>query len=474
MSSNDAPLIILNNPLVFMTEDYLKKLLFKDKYSQGKSIPIIKNEIPIKIIIKFPENLLIDQFILDYNDKPLLNEFNYKLSLEKTLKTEEEIIKEYENITNLTPFKFYVDYQNDWKINYTNSPEKKGLLYIDEEKKKIIYKTVKYLVEKLGKNILQGKSVLNISFPVFIFDKRTIQQAFAYEQQLAPLYLTKAYFSKDKIERLKWVTTYLIASFHFCVTQIKPFNPIIGETFQCRIETIDIYIEQTVNHPITHNFYIKEKNNYFEMYGHVITDASVNVNSVTATRLGNFYIKFKDNTLFQLRVPSIILTGITMGDRLFNFINNCLVEDLTNNICSFIEINPDEPGFFSSFFKTKKTFPDYLRGNIVELNDVIIDENGGGGHKLKKGSKILGKIEGEWTSYLNFDDVEYWNIDETKGSTVFSHEFTCPSDGSFREDLICLIKNDIEKSQIEKEKLEVRQRKDRKLRAEYKEKLKSK
>ena len=86
----------------------------------------------------------------------------------------------------------------------------------------------------------------------------------------------------------------------------------------------------------------------------------------------------------------------------------------------------------------------------------------------------MGKIEGEWTSYLNFDDEEYWNIDDTKGFTLFCHEFTCPSDGSFREDLINLIKNDEEKSQIEKEKLEVRQRKDRKLRAEYKEKLNSK
>ena len=199
------------------------------------------------------------------------------------------------------------------------------------------------------------------------------------------------------------------------------------------------------------------------MYGHVVTDASINVNSVTATRLGKSYIKFKDNTLYQIRVPSVILIGISMGDILYNYINNFLIEDLTNNICSFIEINPEELGFFSSFFKTKKTFPDYFRGKIVELSDVIIDDNGGE-HKLKKNAKILGTIEGEWTSYLNFDDKEYWNIDDTKTQTLFCHEFTCPSDGSFREDLINLIKNDEEKSQIEKEKLEVNQRKDRKLR----------
>ena len=473
MSSNDLPLITLNNPLIFMTKNMLEQKFFKDKYSKGEIIPIFKNEIPKKYIIKFQDESLIDQFISDYNNKPLLKELNYNLSLTKTTKSEEEIKKEFDNIKDLKPYKFYEDYENEWKNNYTNSPEKPGLLYIDEEKKKIIYNTVTYLVSRLGKNILHGKSVLNISFPVFIFDKRTLQSAFAYEQRLSPLYLTKAFFCNDKIERLKWVTTYLIASFHLCVTEIKPFNPIIGETFQGKVGNIDIYVEQTVNHPITYNFYIKEENNYFIMYGYVITDASVNVNSVTATRLGKFYIKFKDGNLYQIRVPSVILRGISVGDRTFNFIYNCLVEDLTNGICSFIELNPDEPGYFSSFFKSKKTFPDYFRGKIVELKDVIPDENGGE-HKLKKDAKVLGRIEGEWTTFLNFDDVEYWKIEDAKGLTLFSHEFTCPSDGSFREDLIYLIKNDQEKSQVEKEKLEVRQRKDRKLRAEYKEKFKKK
>ena len=128
MSSNNIPLIILSNPLIFMTEDYLKKKLLKDKYSQGKASLITKNDIPIKILIKFPENSLTEQFILDYNEKPLFDEFDYKLALEKTTKTEEEISKELENIKDLVPFKLYVDYANEWKMNYTNSPEKKRII----------------------------------------------------------------------------------------------------------------------------------------------------------------------------------------------------------------------------------------------------------------------------------------------------------------------------------------------------------
>ena len=468
MTSNNLPLIILNNPLIFMDDIYLKNKLLKEKYSKkGEIIPICQNEIPIIIIIKFSEEPLIDEFFTEFNDKPLSSQLDYKLSLSKEKRTEEEIKKEYENYTKLEPFKFYEDYENEWKNNYSISTEKSGLLYINEEAKKVGYEAVKYLVAKFSKNILEGKSILNISLPVFMFDKRTLQIAYAYEQRLAPNYLTKAALCIDKIERLKWMTTYLISCLHFSVIQLKPFNPIIGETYQCRVGNLDIYIEQTVNHPITLNIYIKELNGNFIIYGYLITDASVYINILYTTRLGKCFIKFKDGTLFQVRLPVIFLKGLSMGDRLFNYYNKCLVQDLTNNLCSYIEMNPDEPGYFASFFKSKKTFPDYFRGKIVDLNNVTIDE-ANGDHKLAKDAKSYGYIEGEWTSYISFDNVEYWNNENSKPFTIFSHEFTLPSDGKYRGDLIELIKGDKEKSQIEKEKLEVRQRKDRKLRAEYK------
>ena len=465
MEEKDLPLIVHENPLIFMNSEYLKNYLLKDKYSKGEIIEISQNEIPIKIIIKFKEESLIDEFLSQFNNKPLNDKFNYILSLTKTEKKEEEIRKEYENYKKLEEFKFHMDYENEWKTNYSIITEKSGLLYINEEGKNIGYRAIKYLISKFTKNILENKSVLNISLPVFMFDKRTLQIAFAHEQKLAPFFLTKAALCKDKFERLKWVTTYLISFLHFSVIQIKPFNPIIGETFQCRVGNIDLYIEQTVNHPITLNIYGKELNGEFIMYGHLITDASVHINYLYTSRLGKYFIKFKDGTLFRVIMPPITLNGLSMGDRLFNFIDKGLVLDLTNDLCSYIEMNPDELGFFASFFKSKKTFPDYFRGNIVEIKDVSVDENGGN-HKLKKNAKSFGSFEGEWTSFISFDNVEYWN-NSMKTLHLFSHEYTLPSDGRYRPDLINLIAGNEEQSQIEKEILEVRQRQDRKLRAEY-------
>jgi len=465
MSSVESPIIILENPLIFMNETYIKTHILKDKYSDAEIIEISQNEVPIKIIIKQKEEALIDEFMTQFNNKQYCDKLNYNLLLTKTKKSIEEIKKEEENYKKLEEYKFCMDYENEWKNNYANIPEKSGLLYINEEGKNIGYRAVKYLIAKFTRNILESKSILNISLPVFMFDKRTLQMGWAHEQKLAPILLTKAAFSNDKIERLKWVTVYLMSFLHFSVIQIKPFNPIIGETFQCRIGTIDYYIEQTVNHPITLNIYGKEINGEFIIYGHLITDASVFLNSLYTSRLGKCYIKFKDGTLFRVIMPPITLKGLSLGDRLFNFIDKGLVLDLTNNLCSYITMNPEELGFFESFFKSKKSFPDYFRGNIVEIKDVTIDENGGN-HILKKNAKTYGNIEGEWTSFISFDGVEYWN-NNMKTLKLFSHEFTLPSDGRFRPDLINLIEGNEDQSQIEKEKLEVRQRQDRKLRANY-------
>jgi hypothetical protein len=464
--SENVSLIILNNPVIFMNESYLKKNLLKGKFSKVESIPICQNEVIIKIIFKFNNSTLVDQFLTEYDNKPLSNKTDYKYSFSKTDKTEEEIKKEFEDYEKLKEFEFYYDYENEWKNNYTNSTQKSGLLYINEEIKKLGYEAIKYLIAKLGKNILQGKSILNISFPVFMFDKRTLHTAFAYEQKFAPLFLTKAALCNDKIERLKWVTTYMVSFLHMDVIQIKPFNPIIGETFQCRIGNTDIYVEQTVNHPLTLNIYCKERSGLFTVYGYCITDASTNINSLTLARLGKCFIKFKDNTIYRYRIPPILLKGLTMGDRLFNYIQNSIVQDLTNELTAYIEMNPDEPGFLASFIKSKKTFPDFFRGKIISSNDVDPNDKGGL-HKVKKDAKVFSTIEGEWTSYINFDGEEYWNNETTKGFKIYSHNFVCPSDGRFRPDLINLIKGNQEQSQIEKENLEVRQRQDRKLRADY-------
>ena len=473
MSKN---ITIIENPLTFMVENYLKKYAIKDEFSTTKIYMVLKNELPYKVFLTFDNDTLCAKFIEKYNQKSFESNIDYKLNIvlnEKSINPEvmkSEILKSEEK---KNPYIFEFPYENEWWIDYMTSPEKPGLLYKNEEAKKKIYKTAKYLVTKMGKNILTGKSILNVSFPVFIFDKRTLHQAFCHEQRLAPYYLTRAAYCPDVLERLKWVTVHLISFLHLTTTQVEPFNPLIGETFQCRIGNLRLYLEHTVNHPITANFYGIDDDRTYEMFGYQITDASVTPTTCMASRLGLYYIRYiKDNTLFRVRIPDALVRGTTIGDRMFSYENKCLVLDVTNKLCSYIEMNPQpkEGGGFlglGSFFKKRQNFPDYFIGHIVNSKYVQVDENGSN-HTLLKGYHSICKISGEWTNNIKFDDVEYWGIHDDPLLTMFHDEnLMLPSDGSLRTDLQCFIKGNEDASQKEKERLEVRQREDRKLRAKW-------
>ena len=473
MSKNIA---IIENPLPFMVENYIKKKALQSEFSSTKVYMISKDELPHKIFLTFASDELCSKFIQKYHKNNFDPKIDYKLSIvlnDKQLNPEiikSEILKSEEK---KNPFIFDFPYENEWSIDYVTNNEKPGLLYINEEAKKKIYKTAKYLIAKMGKNILTGKSILNVSFPVFIFDKRTLHQAFCHEQRLAPYYITRAIYSPDILERLKWITVHLMAFLHLTTTQVKPFNPIIGETFQCRIGNLKLFLEHTVNHPITANFYGIDDDKTYEMFGYQITDASVTPNTCMATRLGLYYIKIiKDNTLYRIRIPDALVRGTTIGDRMFSYENKCLVMDITNKICSFIEVNPPskEGGGFlglGKLFKKRENFPDYFCGHIVSSDFVQVDENGSN-HTLLKGYQSICKISGEWTNNIKFDDEEYWGIYDEPLLTMYHDEnMMLPSDGSVRSDLLCFIKGDIDSSQKEKEGLEVQQREDRKLRAKW-------
>ena len=447
--------ILITNPLPFMIESFMKKSVLKGKYSSGKIHYILKDDLPNKILISFESENLVESFINDYNEKFFNDKIDYKLNIEKSQKTAEEIQKEIDqNKTEYEPYKFEIQYEKEWKIDYANSPEKPGLLYINEEAKNKIYKTFKFLITKFGKNLFEGKSIINISFPIFLYDKRSYAQVFAYEHRLAPYFLSRAYFCKDKMERFKYIISHLLAFLHISTIQTQPFKPVVGETFQCRIGNFVLYLENTTSESLTNNFYGYDDDKNYKIYGYQISDISTLPNSVIASKLGKYYIEFKDGNKYLLRLPNMTLKGINVGDRTFNYTDKVLVYDLTNNLCAFIEMNPEEVGFFKSFFKKKNTFPDFFKGDIVESSFVKMDEKGCN-HTLNKGYKSLCKIEGEWTSSIRFDDEEYWDIEDyDKLIQMYHYGYLCPSDSSLRLDLIEFIKDNQEKSQVEKEKIE--------------------
>lgn len=107
------------------------------------------------------------------------------------------------------------------------------------------------VVKGLGKNLLMGNlDLLKVSLPVRIFEPRSYLEKLA-DPWVFPRFLDAAADAPDPLQRLKWVATYFVAGFHLVfATWRKPFNPILGETWQASLpDGSHIFLEQTSHHP---------------------------------------------------------------------------------------------------------------------------------------------------------------------------------------------------------------------------------
>lgn len=100
-----------------------------------------------------------------------------------------------------------------------------------------------YILKTMGKNLLQGKSIINVTLPVFIFEKRSNLERTAAKLLYAPTYLEKAALSQDPVEQMKLTIAFAMTHLIMSVNMEKPFNPILGETMQCWIDGNPLYLE---------------------------------------------------------------------------------------------------------------------------------------------------------------------------------------------------------------------------------------
>jgi len=136
-------------------------------------------------------------------------------------------------------------FKKDWIHDDKNG----GMIYINKVKIEEQKKVFKFILKQIGANLIKGKSILNISLPINIFDTRSNLERFAYSYSFAPVYLDKAGEMKDPVEQMKQCAAFLLTSTLMYLNLEKPFNPILGETFQGWINGCPIYCEQISHHP---------------------------------------------------------------------------------------------------------------------------------------------------------------------------------------------------------------------------------
>jgi hypothetical protein len=338
--------------------------------------------------------------------------------------------------------------------------DKLGLVYRDTETISKQRKVVFYLLKSVGANLLRGKSIMNISLPVTIFDKASLLERSLENYAYAPIFGEKMYAAPDPVEKMKQAVALTIASLHTGLSMKKPFNPILGETCEGKIGHVNAYCEQTSHHPpISHvlldceHFRIDAKHQF---------TLSTYPNSATFKCLGQRRIILKDlaQTTYIIDFPWAECKGFMFGTRIFNFNGIIRIRDKTNKLYAQIRLNAGAKGFAEGLFKKQDVRSDFFKGLITKNKTLLKDMT----RKAFYSKDMLSYFEGAWIDHVMIDGDMYWEMGKVQPLPLDRHPSPLPSDSRYRADLQALLAGNEAESQKQKEVLEEFQRNDRKLR----------
>ena len=308
--------------------------------------------------------------------------------------------------------------------------------------------------------------ILNFSRPARLTSPLSVHQCVGNECVRTDL-LEKAYqLRNDPIESMKYLLAFAVSGIHqgpvMCRSR-APFNPILGETYQAVNEKdgSKLYLEQTEHHPPTFNFSLVGPNKHFEYNGFGTINAHLDtINVIKGERVGKTLLKFDDGSLYTFTTLKTRINGIVMGDRVYNYYGDLIIKDYKHKVECVMTLSDEvQQGMLSKMWYGK-TNPEYDE-SIAIIKQV---------NPKTKEKEIKAKGYASWLGQVIFDDKIYWSIfDPEQKWTQTGIDFILPSDSTKRDDLISLVKGDLDEAQSNKEKLEQLQRDDQKKReANYK------
>ena len=448
------------NPIKFMTHYYFKDKLIRFGFPvEAVSIKLIKKEdMAIEIELYFKIIEVGNKFYEKFNGKSFGVGNNYKLNIKKGKSNKIDENPETKEIK-------YIHNYSSW--NYTHYAIKKdeeGLILINPSQKDIQKNMISHIISKINNTYIKGQDIMKFRFPIQLYDKRTILQVLAYELREAPYILNKVNFIIDPIEKLKYMTTFIISQLYLSVIRIKPIEPLLGETYQVKIANLNCYLEQTNTDPAITHIYCFDTDNLYKIYGYISIKTKIGINNLKILKSGNLYVEFINGNKYKIYYPSYYIGGITLGKKNFNIINSSLILDLTNRLVSYI--NFVGPKHDKNVFNR----PDYFIGKLISINEINIDEKKGK-HKIVEEDTIpLAEFDGEWTKGVIFNDNYYWKRKEDNLAKMYEMKNILKSDSSLREDLKLYNENKIEEAEKYFKEYQKNELNDIQLRLKYKNK----
>ena len=316
----------------------------------------------------------------------------------------------------------------------------KGLVLIDKEMTKKFKGIIGDILKQLFKAIFGHKISLNVK----LFEPKSILQTITDYWCFIPKYFPMALDNNlSPVNRMKIIMSFGVSGLYLNAKQLKPFNPLITETFQGIFENetkTEVYLEQISNYPTISRFYIKDIN--FIMSGYY--DLSVEMESlgskITALTKGYAKIDFVNinESIIYILPQAKILNAISEEDRSAYYISVMIFYDIKNNLKGVIQFGKDKKCIhnikgiiFDYKFNNSKI--DY-ENDREKMNKLDLDN-------LNKNYNIKAKLNGSWLKKVIIDNEKFWDIDIDIPYWIKPVQKCLPSDCRFREDLIWLFRS---------------------------------
>ena len=171
------------------------------------------------------------------------------------------------------------------------------------------------VMKSLGKNLLTGNfDLLKISLPVKLFEPRS------YLEKLADPWIYSRFLhlaadagrNNNPVLRMKYVITYVIAGFHRVFLKwAKPYNPILGETWQASLpDGTSIFLEQISHHPPISAFQMFGRKNEYYFHGLSQPVVGYKANAIKTCAKGYRRIEFADGGAIDMTFPAYYIKGL--------------------------------------------------------------------------------------------------------------------------------------------------------------------
>ncbi|ORY88959.1 Oxysterol-binding protein-domain-containing protein [Leucosporidium creatinivorum] len=313
----------------------------------------------------------------------------------------------------------------------------------------------------LRKNV--GKDLSTISFPVTMNEPLSGLQRIAEELEYSEL-LDRAASTDDPIERLTWVATFAIsgASGNKYRSSRKPFNPLLGETYECiRPDKGFKFVAEKVSHtPVVMAFHSEGKQGW-EMNGYIAPTQKFWGRSMEVFVTGDFNISFPaTGDVYSIRKPSSFVRNLVAGTKYLELVGDLVITNESTGHKAVIAFK-EGSAWGGSSTRNKidgKVYDE--RGNVrVELAgrwDEHVDKKEGGSHFTR-----LWQINDPQPNPERYYGFSRFTT-ELNELTPIEDGLLAPTDSRLRPDQLAMERGDIDEAEATKKRVEEKQRSKRK------------